>query len=56
MLAAKFAAPHESNMVFRWPALEQAADRLVTLFVSPPGYLYAGSLAQALKNKGRILT
>jgi DNA-binding SARP family transcriptional activator len=55
MLAAKFAAPYESNMAFRWPALEQAADRLVTLFVSPPGYLYAGSLAEALKNKGKSL-
>jgi DNA-binding SARP family transcriptional activator len=55
MLAAKFAAPNESNMIFRWPALEQAADRLVTLFVSPPGYLYAGSLAEALKAKGKSL-
>ena len=55
MLAAKFAAPYESNKLFRRPALEQAADRLVTLFVSPPGYLYPGSLAQALKNKGKSL-
>jgi DNA-binding SARP family transcriptional activator len=55
MLAAKFAAPYESNKIFRWPALEHTADRLVTLFVSPPGYLYAGGLAEVLKNKGKSL-
>lgn len=55
MLAAKFAAPYESNPFFRWPALEHAADRLITLFVSPPGYLYAGGLAEALKKEGKSL-
>jgi DNA-binding SARP family transcriptional activator len=55
MLAAKFAAPYDSNPVFHWPALEHTADRLITLFVAPPGYLYAGSLAEALRRKGRSL-
>jgi DNA-binding SARP family transcriptional activator len=55
MLAAKFAAPYESNPVFKWPALEHVADRLITLFVAPPGYLYAGSLADAMRKKGKSL-
>jgi hypothetical protein len=52
MLAAKFAAPYESNPVFHLPALEHTADRLITLFVAPPGYLYAGALAEGLKEIG----
>ena len=52
MLAAKFAAPYASNPGFHWPALENSTDRLITLFVSPPGYLYGSSLADALKKKG----
>ncbi len=55
MLAAKFAAPHASNPGFHWPALENNTDHLITLFVSPPGYLYASSLADALKKRGRSL-
>jgi DNA-binding SARP family transcriptional activator len=55
MLAAKFAAPYASNPGFHWPALENSTDRLITLFVSPPGYLYGSSLADALKKKGRSL-
>jgi DNA-binding SARP family transcriptional activator len=55
MLAAKFAAPYESNPYFNWPALEHVADRLITLFISPPGYLYAGGLSNALKKEGKFL-
>ena len=51
--AAKSAAPRADPIVIRQPVLDRAAERGLTLFVAPRGYLLTESLAAALAEHER---
>jgi hypothetical protein len=50
---AASAAPCDASAALRHPTIEQAAERAVTLFSIPPGYLPTESLAAALADQQR---
>jgi DNA-binding SARP family transcriptional activator len=51
--AAKSAAPRADPIAIRQPALERAAERGLTLFAAPRGYLLSESLAATLAERER---